>query len=215
MSAILLTLRKPTSLGWRTKSCRPVRPLRLPGRWGRLFLGWLVWRCALSKTPSIGDWILPWTPACRSRLTYSPKCFKLRMSAKVSMRLSTSVSRTFSIANRTVPAGLDVSGYQLLDTGNGSKLEQVGPYRLVRPAPQALWRPCYAAEVWDTAVARYHRQSSGGGTWTYKSKLPPTWVVTYGDITLKVRLTDFGHLGFFAEHGPHWQWLRQYVQDAR
>jgi 23S rRNA (cytosine1962-C5)-methyltransferase len=39
--------------------------------------------------------------------------------------------------------------------------------------------------------------------------------VAYGDLTLKVRLTDFGHLGFFAEHGPHWQWLRQYVHDAR
>jgi 23S rRNA (cytosine1962-C5)-methyltransferase len=133
----------------------------------------------------------------------------------VSTRLSTSVSRTFGIANRTVPTGPDVSGYQLLDTGNSTKLEQVGPYRLVRPAPQALWRPSYAAEVWDTAVARYHRQSSGGGAWTYTSKLPPIWVVTYCGLTLKVRLTDFGHLGFFAEHGPHWQWLRQYVQDAR
>ena len=133
----------------------------------------------------------------------------------MSTPLSTSVSPTFGIANRTVPAGPDASGYQLLDTGNGAKLEQVGPYRLVRPAPQALWRPSYPAEVWDTAVARYHRQSSGGGTWTYKSTLPPTWVVTYCDLTLKVRLTDFGHLGFFAEHGPHWQWLRQYVQDAR
>ncbi len=137
------------------------------------------------------------------------------MSAKVSTPLSTSVSRTFSIANRTVPAGSDASGYQLLDTGSGAKLEQVGPYRLVRPAPQALWRPSYPAAVWDTAVARYHRQSSGGGTWTYKSTLPPTWVVTYCSLTLKVRLTDFGHLGFFAEHGPHWQWLRQCVQDAR
>jgi len=133
----------------------------------------------------------------------------------VSTPLSPSVSRTFSIANRTVSAGPDVSGYQLLDTGNGAKLEQVGPYRLVRPAPQALWRPASPTEVWDTAVARYHRQSSGGGTWTYTSKLPPLWVVTCCDLPLKVRLTDFGHLGFFAEHGPHWQWLHQYVQDAR
>jgi len=130
----------------------------------------------------------------------------------VSTPLSTSVSPTFDIANR---GGPDASGYQLLDTGHGAKLEQVGPYRLVRPAPQALWRPSYPAEVWDTAVARYHRQSSGGGTWTYTSKLPLTWVVTHCDLTLKVRLTDFGHLGFFAEHGPHWQWLRQYIQDAR
>ena len=114
-----------------------------------------------------------------------------------------------------VPARPDVAGYQLLDAGNGAKLEQVGLYRLVRPAPQALWHPSYPLEVWDTAVAWYHRQSSGGGTWTYTSKLPPTWVVTYCDLTLKVRLTDFGHLGFFAEHGPHWQWLHQYVQDAK
>src|SRR5215813_10113749 len=114
----------------------------------------------------------------------------------------------------TLEAGPDTSGYQLLDTGNGNKLEQVGPYRLVRPALQALWRPSSPAEVWDTAVARYHRQSAGGGTWTYMSKLPPTWVVTYCGLTLKVRLTDFGHLGFFAEHGSHWQWLRQYVHDA-
>ena len=189
--------------------------LRLPSRWVRLLPGWPVWRSAISRRPSIGDWILPWTPACRSRLTCSPKYFKPRMFAKVSTPLSTSVSPTFGIANRAMPAGPDASGYQLLDTGSGAKLEQVGPYRLVRPAPQALWRPSYPAEVWDTAVARYHRQSSGGGTWTYKSKLPPTWVVTYCDLTLKVRLTDFGHLGFFAEHGPHWQWLRQYVQDAR
>lgn len=112
------------------------------------------------------------------------------------------------------PAEPDASGYQLLDTGNGAKLEQVGPYRLVRPAPQALWRPSCPSELWDTALARYHRQSSGGGTWMYQSKLPPTWVVTYCGLTLKVRLTDFGHLGLFAEHGPHWQWLHQYVRDA-
>ena len=109
---------------------------------------------------------------------------------------------------------LAASGYQLLDTGNGAKLEQVGPYRLIRPAPQALWRPSSPPEVWDTAVARYQRSSAGGGAWTYKYKLPPTWVVYYCDLILKVRLTDFGHLGFFAEHGPHWQWLRQYLQAS-
>src|SRR5216683_6454651 len=153
MSEILSALRKPTVLGWRTRSCRPVRPLRLPGRWVRLLPEWPVWRSALSKRPSIGAWIPRWTPACRSRLTCSPKYFKPRMSAKVSTRLLTSASRTFGIANRTVQAGPDVSGYQLLDTGNGAKLEQVGPYRLVRLAPQALWRPSYPSEVWDTAAA--------------------------------------------------------------
>lgn len=109
----------------------------------------------------------------------------------------------------------EVSGYQLLDTGHGTKLEQVGPYRLVRPAPSALWRPVHSAEVWETAVACYQRHSAGGGTWTYKQPLAPSWVVNYCGLTLRVKLTDFGHLGFFAEHGPHWQWVRTRIQAAQ
>jgi len=31
---------------------------------------------------------------------------------------------------------------------------------------------------------------------------------------LYIRPTDFGHLGFFAEHGPHWQWLREQIALA-
>ena len=108
----------------------------------------------------------------------------------------------------------DASGYHLLDTGHGAKLEQVGPYRLVRPAPQALWRPTHPPQVWETAVACYRRQSSGAGAWTCKQQLLPAWTVTYCDLTLKVKLTDFGHVGFFAEHGAHWQWVYQRIYAA-
>ena len=31
--------------------------------------------------------------------------------------------------------------YQLLDSGNLKKLEQVGEYRLIRPALNAFWKP--------------------------------------------------------------------------
>jgi 23S rRNA (cytosine1962-C5)-methyltransferase len=106
------------------------------------------------------------------------------------------------------------SAYHLLDTGHGSKLEQVGPYRLVRPAPQALWRPALSREVWATAAASYQRKSTGGGAWTYRHPLPPSWAVTCDDLTLQVKLTDFGHLGLFAEHGPHWQWVAQTIRAA-
>jgi 23S rRNA (cytosine1962-C5)-methyltransferase len=109
---------------------------------------------------------------------------------------------------------MGTSSYALLDTGNGAKLEQVGPYRLVRPAPQALWHPVSPSEVWNTAAACYHRHSAERGAWTFRHTLPLTWVITYCDLTLQVRLTDFGHLGFFAEHGPHWQWVHQYLHAA-
>lgn len=106
------------------------------------------------------------------------------------------------------------STYALLDSGHGAKLEQVGPYRLVRPAPQALWRPSVPAEVWDTSAATYQRHSSGGGTWTYRHRLPDAWAITYGGLTLQIKLTDFGHLGFFAEHAPHWHWVQQAIRAA-
>ena len=105
--------------------------------------------------------------------------------------------------------------YRLLDSGHGRKLEQVGPYRLVRPASQALWPPSRPAEFWETAEAYYQRGPSGQGGWHHKKQdLPATWTLTYCGLLLRIKLTDFGHLGFFAEHGPHWQWLREQIAAA-
>ena len=39
--------------------------------------------------------------------------------------------------------------YKLIDSGNFQKLEQVGPYRFVRPAAQAVWKPRLDAETWN------------------------------------------------------------------
>lgn len=104
--------------------------------------------------------------------------------------------------------------YQLLDSGNFEKLEQVGPYRLIRPAPQAIWKPAHPAPLWKTAHAHYHRSSSGGGSWEYKQKLPAEWVISYFGLTVKIRPTDFGHLGIFAEQGPNWQWIQAQISRA-
>lgn len=106
------------------------------------------------------------------------------------------------------------SDYRLLDAGHGMKLEQVGPYRLTRPAPQALWQPTLPAAVWETSAATYHRHSTGGGAWTYRHALPASWTIAHGGLTLQVKLTDFGHLGFFAEHAPHWHGVQQAIRAA-
>ena len=110
----------------------------------------------------------------------------------------------------------DLSTYELLDSGGGRKLEQVGPYRLVRPASQALWAPSRPSEFWETAEACFQRGPSGSGSWQrIKHGLPPAWTLTYYGLPLNIRLTDFGHLGFFPEHGPHWQWLRERIAAAK
>ena len=104
--------------------------------------------------------------------------------------------------------------YHLLDSGHFEKLEQVGPYRLRRPAPQAIWQPSHPA-LWKTADAHYHRSRTGGGHWTYRTPLPESWTVRFHGLTMKIKLTHFGHLGLFAEQGPNWDWIRRQVRGAK
>ena len=42
-----------------------------------------------------------------------------------------------------------MSGYELLDSGLGRKLERIGRFRCVRQAPQAHWRPRLGEEAWQ------------------------------------------------------------------
>lgn len=97
--------------------------------------------------------------------------------------------------------------YQLLDAGNEKKLEQIGPYRLVRQAAQAYWPK--SKSDWLEVQATHHRSSSGGGHWQFHKRLPETWITRHGRYRFHMKLTDFGHLGLFPEQEPNWQWLAQ------
>ncbi|SME88055.1 class I SAM-dependent methyltransferase [Pseudobacteriovorax antillogorgiicola] len=100
--------------------------------------------------------------------------------------------------------------YQLIDSGNFQKLEQIGPYRMVRPSPQAVWRPRLPASEWKRDVDVVFKRFSGGdGKWTVLNKrLDREWFIDYGGLNLKLKRTDFGHLGVFAEQISNWQTIR-------
>ena len=103
--------------------------------------------------------------------------------------------------------------YRLLDSGNCRKLEQAGPYKIIRPALNAFWRPSLPQSEWDRADAEFHRESSGGGVWNWKRKHEEEWLVSWGGLTLLARPTNFGHLGFFAEQAPNWEWMRSCIRE--
>jgi len=94
------------------------------------------------------------------------------------------------------------SGYQLIDSGHFRKLEQVGPYRLIRPSAQAVWKPHLGASGWDQADAEFIRSSHGEGRWKLRNKkMPAQWTISLqGELNMLIRLTDFGHIGIFPEH---------------
>ena len=103
--------------------------------------------------------------------------------------------------------------YQLLDSGNKMKLEQVGPYRLIRPALNAFWKPLLPKAEWDKADGIFVRNSSGSGKWTWYKKVPERWVVEWGSFKLIMKPTNFGHLGFFAEQYQNWDFFRDFITN--
>ncbi|HBM16177.1 MAG TPA: SAM-dependent methyltransferase [Lentisphaeria bacterium] len=104
--------------------------------------------------------------------------------------------------------------YQILDSGNLQKLEQVGSYRLIRPALNAFWPISLPKKEWDNADAIFQRNSSGGGKWTWRNKLPQEWLILYNSITFLIKPTNFGHLGFFPEQKNNWIWLRSILNKC-
>ena len=107
-----------------------------------------------------------------------------------------------------------ITGYQLIDSGNFEKLEQVGDFRLVRPSLQAVWSRKLNDSEWKRHHAHFERNSSGSGKWHYSSGLPSEWTVLCRDISYKIKLTGFGHIGLFPEHFSMMDWCSRRIQAA-
>ena len=100
--------------------------------------------------------------------------------------------------------------FEVLDTGEGEKLERWGRYLLRRPDPQVIW-PRQDEALWERADACYHRSARGGGAWSFARALPERWTLAYGDLRFYVRPTGFKHTGLFPEQAANWDWMAERV----
>ena len=95
---------------------------------------------------------------------------------------------------------MDKTSYKLIDSGNFKRLDKIGPYLIIRPTPQAVWKPSHNP-LWKQADAEFIRTSKGEGSWKFYHKIPKHWeILINSKLKLEVKLTDFGHIGFFPEH---------------
>ncbi|MFZ3482636.1 class I SAM-dependent methyltransferase [Sphingomonas sp. 3-13AW] len=104
--------------------------------------------------------------------------------------------------------------YGLVDSGHGRKLERYGPYRFIRPEPQALWAP--ASPDWD-AHGEFIPGSDeeGGGRWHFDKPVPREgWPLAWEQVRFTAQNTPFRHLGFFPDMAPVWSWMRGQLGDA-
>lgn len=97
----------------------------------------------------------------------------------------------------------DDTTYTLIDSGGLRKLEQVGPYRLVRYAPSAAYRPA-RPDLWEKADAIYHKNDKGGGEWEFRRPVAEKFAIEIAPFEVQIKLTPFGHIGIFPEQRANW-----------
>lgn len=107
----------------------------------------------------------------------------------------------------------DWKDYELIDTGDGEKLERWGKIVLRRPDPQIIW-PVSNKDIWKNADAHYIRSSSGGGKWEFSRKLPERWTVSYDKLSFYIEPTGFKHTGLFPEQAFNWKWMIDKIQGS-
>ena len=104
--------------------------------------------------------------------------------------------------------------YELIDAGQGEKIERWGDFTLQRPDPQAIW----PHEAWQRPDALYHRSPSGGGYWQKYRPLPAAWDIRYdgpsGPLVFRVEPTGFKHTGLFPEQAVNWDFCGKSIRDA-
>ena len=129
--------------------------------------------------------------------------------------------------------------YELVDSGNGEKLERFGPWYLRRPEPKALWDKTLPPEQWQRLSHTWFRPGAGfakagkedSGTWEMLRKMDQQWHIRYDGYAadgaeasgpafrLRLGLTSFKHVGVFPEQAPNWEYIwrntRELVTKSR
>lgn len=97
--------------------------------------------------------------------------------------------------------------YELIDSGEGEKLERFGNIVIARPDPEAIWNKT-DRDAWDDAHLYYTRRGNSGEWQLGRGKsVPKSWNIEYGDFTFIIKPTSFKHIGIFPEQKAQWEWL--------
>lgn len=105
--------------------------------------------------------------------------------------------------------------YELLDSGDGLKLERFGKYIFARPESQAMWSRALPPSEWQNAHAMFQPTGEeSGGHWELKKKVEEKWVMNYRDLKFWAMTTPGRHLGVFPEVAAHWDFMADSIQKA-
>ena len=77
--------------------------------------------------------------------------------------------------------------YELLDCGNGEKLERWGNVILLRPDPQIIWNNTNLLEKYNNIYAVYHSSNKVGRNWENLKNPPKSWKINYKNLVFNIK----------------------------
>lgn len=105
-------------------------------------------------------------------------------------------------------------GYELLDSGEGEKLERFGKVTVSRPDPQAIWKKTFSPDIWNEAGAKFQVQDKIS-SWNISNGIPKRWKIKLSDLAFYIKPSSFKHTGIFPEQSQNWDWIREAVTNFK
>ncbi|MEM9588462.1 MAG: SAM-dependent methyltransferase, partial [Planctomycetota bacterium] len=101
--------------------------------------------------------------------------------------------------------------YELIDFGDGRKLESFAGRQVDRPSPAAESTGRALPNQWPQADSVFDPNTR---TWRHRTEWPQDLTVDCGGFRMRVRPTPYGHVGLFPEQFPNWQWLQRPIDRS-
>lgn len=98
--------------------------------------------------------------------------------------------------------------YELIDSGDGRRLERFGDYVLDRPDPEVLWQKTLPEAEWEKAHATFKNGWINNG-------VPERWELSHGEIKFWAKLAPFKHTGVFPEQASQWDYIDRAISASK
>lgn len=117
------------------------------------------------------------------------------------------------ILNMSDPHTVTCSGYELLATGAGQRLERWGGIIVQRPETAATWPWSHPADL-PSWQGHYDGLHASGGKWQWLHPFPDPCIVRHGSLSFQVKPTESKHLGLFPEQAVNWDWIQRIIAST-
>lgn len=96
--------------------------------------------------------------------------------------------------------------YELIDSGDGRRLERFGEFILDRPDTEVLWKKNLPPSRWNEANAKFE------GTWNSRD-VPEKWEMEHNGVKFWAHLAPFKHTGVFPEQVEQWDYINEKLRN--